>query len=151
MTDQPIFVPISHVIQPYDHAQKDPADASRRVVGVPVVALPPGWSVHGLKDHFEAYLSRPDRRVGSLTLKPDSFINYVKRYKNDDSTVAFYRKRLFGGYGITVVFNTHPPGAEESLTGFGDFMAFTQVKNKHELDMIKTETNIIFFEEGMWS
>lgn len=67
--------------------------------------------------HDDARAPAPPRRKGSATLDElDSFVEYVTRYKNDD-TVAWADAERFT---VTAVFNEHPAGGELDNAGFRD-------------------------------
>lgn len=52
----------------------------------------------------------------------------------------FARRSWLGKYIVTVIFNGHPAGAEDDMTGFGDFMAVTVTRDykplEKELNMV---------------
>lgn len=130
MTD-PVFA-ISHIVDPYQNATKDPA-TGRTAVGIPVGVIPHDQQFINLKPFFDAWRTKPERRVGTVHLSPESFIDYVQRYRNQETTVLFVTPIWWGKYIITAIFNYHPAGSEEDMTGSGDFRAVTATRDYKSL------------------
>jgi hypothetical protein len=118
---------ISHIERPYANQYKDSA-TGKTVVAVPVAAVPDGMHLQSLQGFFEEWRHKPERRKGTIRLHEDSFVDYVKRYRNVETSVMFVRHFLWW-WRITVVFNYARASPEETETGFGDFLAITWTRD----------------------
>ena len=143
-TDTPDFqvFPVTMVVNPFGNATKDPA-SGKSIVGVPLAVVPKYSELQSLKPYFDEYRVKPERRKGTVYLEQESFVQYVNRYKNSDTTVLFVMKQWYARkWTLTCVFNYAPAGADDSMTGFGDFRAVTSVKKEDDIMDICRELNI---------
>lgn len=134
---EPKILAISHIERPYANPTKDHA-TGRTAVGIPVAAMPKGMTLHSLHSFFDEYRHRPERRRGTVRLMACSFVDYVKRFRNPDTTVMFVSRWILW-HRVTVVFNYHPASPEDTETGFADFRCITWCidykKIAHDLNM----------------
>lgn len=137
-----LFYKISHIEHPYENAVKDPAGSTAVAVGVPVGVIPNTHKIESLRPFFDEYRTKPERRVGSVALSAESFMEYVKRYHNKETSVVF---REYGEHGFfiikkiayfTAVFNYHPSGPDDKQAGFGDFGAECRADQAQEFAII---------------
>jgi hypothetical protein len=142
---QPIVFPISFIEQPFAHPKKDPYGSDAAAVGVPLACVPDGYTLQSLKPYLDEYRHRPERRTGTVKLALNSFVQYVDRYKNDETSVLFVRRTWLGKYRMTVIFNYFPAGPDEDLTGFSDFRAVTVAKNYAEFETTAKEIKLVSF------
>ncbi len=127
MTTEPKILAISHIDRPYANPTKDSA-TGRQAIGVPVAVIPDGQQMISLRPFFDEWRNKPERRKGTVKLREESFIDYVKRYRNPETTVMYVRRVLWW-WRVTVIFNAAPAGPVDSDTGFGDFRAVTWTRD----------------------
>ena len=101
---------------------------------MPLAAVPDGASLVSLRPYFDAWRTRPERRVGHFELSDEkSLINFINRFKNVENTVIFIKRLWFYDFRVTCIFNFHPAGPNDDKTGFGDFRASAVVNDAAEV------------------
>lgn len=129
---QPQIIPISQLVEPWENPIRNPAGGNEKAVGVPVAVLPPGHTVESLKPILDAYRTRPEHREGIYRLQPRSFVDFVQRFRNNDTMSIFISRSLLW-YNITAVFDWHPSGGNMRDTGRAVFRAVTRTRNPDSL------------------
>lgn len=119
--------PVTAIDKPFENKFKDPSGSGMSLVGITLAAVPAGHSLVNLAPYFDAYRLAPRKREGHLNLDFESFIRFVNRYKNAQTTVMFYKKKITGKFALTAIFDYHPQGPVLSDTGAGGFRASTVV------------------------
>ncbi len=113
---KPSLLPITVIDQPFVNKMKDPAGGDLKAIGIPVGLIPHGFDVKSLKPLFEEWRTKPERKKGTVTLKSEqSFIDFVNRYKNAETTVIFAEAQLEDGdlsASIKAVFDYHPSSGD---------------------------------------
>ncbi len=121
------FAPITMIEDPFAHPTVDPKDNERKAVGIPVALKHKDVEIVDLKPFFDKYRTKPEVRSGSVRLADlSSFIQFVKRYYNAETTVVFVTTAYDEGkhlFEAEAIFDYHPFGPEITKTGAGKFRA----------------------------
>jgi len=92
--------------------------------------------VTDLKALSDKYLPAPERRTGTFFMgRTQSLIDFVNRYKTDDSVLYAKGKVKDNTISADVraIFNPHPEGSDDTKAGHGDFAAQYQFPIAKEL------------------
>lgn len=146
LAEFPLVFPVSYVDKPFDNPTNDPAGGPKKVVGIPLASVPKSHRLVSLKPFFEQYRTRPEFRAGFTKHRtPESFIQYIMRYKADQQTVIFHSRVAFFWHWYEVVFDYHPAGPDLAAAGSCEFRA-VHISKEDITKRLVDETKLIVFE-----
>lgn len=106
--------------------------------GIPLMAVPKGYSLQSVKEFFDEYKKKPDRRAGKIAVNDlGSFINIVNRFKSAASAVFYKSSASENDFvaSLLAVLDYHPEGPDSTNAAFKGHTALYSFPLSNELKL----------------